>query len=281
MSELTNKIIQDIKKTGFPFELKAAEIIKKCDWTLSYNNFYIDKDENKGREIDLIAECTVATEDFNSTHFVETSMIFPIELKQANQHPWIFFTTEQNVYEKFHDFYSIIKHESGFNSSHGNRIRFIQEITNYQGRLARSFYEAFTRNAGRDDIFKALTGVVKALEHLYESSYLRPREGSGDINDIEDDDPFYSHFLQLYEPVIIFRGELFEARVDEEDVIVKDTDYVLVSFNYISPYYNRESSYLVHIVKEEYVEEFFREKKNGLHKLHAMLTDSEYEVVSL
>ncbi|MGF6354092.1 hypothetical protein ABIE27_002002 [Paenibacillus sp. 4624] len=278
MEEIKYKIVKDIKKTGFPFELKAAEIIKACNWNVSHNNFYIDKDENKGREIDLIARYDVITPwSEDNKDYMEFSLIMPVELKQGTKHPWVFFTTEQSSFEKLLE-YPIIKLESGFNSQHHRRFDLIQEVTEYQGRLARSFYEAF--NGGRDDIFKALTGVVKALEHLYDDSFMHYRKKGDEAEELF----FFSHYLELFEPVIIFRGELFEAQVDKEndsEVLIKETKYVQVSFNYISPNYQRKNNYVVHVVKEEYIEQFFNEKKEGLEKLFAQIKTLEDNLIDL
>lgn len=51
-------ILKKIKETGFPSELKISNIFKEDNWGIQYNNYYIDHDEKKGREIDLICEYT-------------------------------------------------------------------------------------------------------------------------------------------------------------------------------------------------------------------------------
>ena len=56
------KLKTQILKTGFPTELEVSKIFLQQDWSVDFNSFYIDKDENKGREIDLI--CSFFVHDY-------------------------------------------------------------------------------------------------------------------------------------------------------------------------------------------------------------------------
>lgn len=52
---IEDKILKDILTTGFPLEMEVSNNFARDRWTVDHNSYYIDKDELKGREIDLIA----------------------------------------------------------------------------------------------------------------------------------------------------------------------------------------------------------------------------------
>ncbi|WP_218939929.1 hypothetical protein, partial [Bacillus thuringiensis] len=85
---------------------------------------------------------------------------------------------------------------------------------NVQSRLGKSFYEGFSGNGSRDDIFKALSGSVKALEHYKESS-LASKDQSTDI------------IIDYYIPLIIIDGPLFEAYLDDKgEIQLEEVEYI-------------------------------------------------------
>jgi len=54
--EFKKNLIKYIKeKTGYLEELEVANIFSKAGWGIRHSNYYLDKDEEKGREIDIFA----------------------------------------------------------------------------------------------------------------------------------------------------------------------------------------------------------------------------------
>lgn len=54
--DLKTELLEDILKTGYPFEMEVTSRMQKEDWKVINGAYYIDKDEQKGQEIDVIAQ---------------------------------------------------------------------------------------------------------------------------------------------------------------------------------------------------------------------------------
>lgn len=83
--------IEGIKATGFPFEHWAAEKLLAAKWQIISNRYYIDDDENKAREIDIVAYKASSQDDFD----LRTVII--ISCKKSEQHHWAFLSRDANV----------------------------------------------------------------------------------------------------------------------------------------------------------------------------------------
>ncbi|MCD2332913.1 hypothetical protein CON01_01675 [Bacillus thuringiensis] len=243
--DLKEKLLQDIKKTGYPLELKITSIFDKCGWRTQSNSYYIDKDENKGREIDLIASKWEQLDD-DDGNYLEMTFYFITEIKTAWAKPWVLFSVTENKT-------GFIRHSVNLEVNKGVQYRriiesyFIENVLNVQSRLGKSYYEGFSGNGSRDDIFKALSGTVKALEHYKESSFASKDRSTDKIVD-------------CYIPLIIIDGPLFEAYLDDKgEIQLEEVKYMQAAFNYLSPNYNigsENGSSIVHIIRFEYLEEF-------------------------
>ncbi|MEM5404114.1 hypothetical protein [Paraburkholderia unamae] len=82
--------IDGIKATGFPFEHWTAERLLANKWQIISNRYYIDDDENKMREIDIIAYKASSHGDFD----LRTVII--ISCKKSEQHNWAFLSRDAN-----------------------------------------------------------------------------------------------------------------------------------------------------------------------------------------
>lgn len=245
------KLKQSINQTGFPLELKVAKLFKKLGWKLMVSPYYIDKDEMKGREIDLYASNHIFGEDKNKIYF-ENSFGFSVEIKEAKKKPWVFFSAEESstffpfeytANEKFISDLFEDKDKKVFLVNHRNKNRFKKET-------AKSFFEGFSKNGGRDDIYKAISGSVKAMIHFREESYPPTDKGP-------------EYIFESFNSLVVVKGEMFEAKLDDntDELILDKSDYVQVAFNYLSPNYkslNKRGTkeFIVHIVEYDYLEKF-------------------------
>ncbi len=93
MTELTiEQISTAIKSTGFIFEQKAATIIEREGFLVTTNSAYLDEDENKSREIDIVAHREVfALLDYN----IRGICYLTCECKDS-KNPLVFFTRKKN-----------------------------------------------------------------------------------------------------------------------------------------------------------------------------------------
>ncbi|KJD38482.1 hypothetical protein QD46_18640 [Paenibacillus polymyxa] len=243
--------------------------LKETGWSVDHNTYYIDKDELKGREIDLVVTyflsnpVSVLSSDYFELHFV-----MPIEIKLANKKPWVFFSSETTPFEQLMN-NQIIKSSVGFKSEHHLYYELIKNHgTTLNENLGRSFYEAFSGNGSRDDIYKALTGTIKTLEHLIEDC----------SHDEEKSEEYSSRYLYLYEPTILVKGSMYVAKIENENILIEETDYVQVAFNYLSPNYKKKD-YIVHVINHEKLPQYISSKESKMKLLYKKL--SELEGISL
>ncbi|WP_186258931.1 hypothetical protein [Burkholderia gladioli] len=83
--------IEGIKATGYPFENWAAEQLLSAKWQIISNRYYVDDDENKAREIDIVAYKASSHDDFD----LRTVII--ISCKKSEQHHWAFLSRKANI----------------------------------------------------------------------------------------------------------------------------------------------------------------------------------------
>lgn len=94
---LTGKIvdftpyIDGIKATGYPFENWAAEELLAAKWQIISNRYYVDDDENKAREIDIVAYKASSQTEFD----LRTVII--VSCKKSEQHHWAFLSREAYI----------------------------------------------------------------------------------------------------------------------------------------------------------------------------------------
>lgn len=63
--DLEKKIMTNLETTGFITELKVGSILTKNNWQAFPSRTYTDKDEDKSREIDIIASKVEYDEELN------------------------------------------------------------------------------------------------------------------------------------------------------------------------------------------------------------------------
>jgi hypothetical protein len=264
---LKQKIIDEIEKTGFPTEIRCASILEQKGWGILHNPSYIDDIENISREFDIRAykkwSYSVASDQYG------IGVYLIIECKKSEK-PWVFFTTPEKY--QFTRLGDIIKwnyqNKKIFSDSYSSDSFIsdasLKEYHHYFQKpyLARTYFEPFknqSKNEASQMIFTAIMSSIKAtLFHLQ--------------------DRVANNWLHLYYPLIIFNGELFEAKIDpEKNIQVLEAPHIQLSFSYMIPQRERTYSiwegqrkFIIDIIKENYIEDYLRIIENE----HLILRDS-------
>jgi hypothetical protein len=80
-----------IRKTGYPLEYETVRTLQDDGWSVISNKYYLDNDEEKPREVDVLAyKVSTANPDFN----VYTTLI--ISCKKSEHSNWAFLTRDSN-----------------------------------------------------------------------------------------------------------------------------------------------------------------------------------------
>jgi len=254
--EFKNRLSKYIKEdTGYLEELKVANIFSKAGWGIRHSNYYLDKDEEKGREIDIFAYKS----NFIKNNRLEESMSIHInlvcEVKKSTKKPWIIFSTKKSPSDNF--FGLGIYYEKNMKNiveqKIGNSVDRNSSISNFE-RIGETYCEAFVYKTGKNDnqsqIFKSLTSSTKASEY-----FLSIRKSNLLLNVISPKS------IEFFEPVIVFKGQMFEAYLNDQDELeLNEINHIPIIFNRISPNYDRHD-YLVDVVRVEELSNLLAEKE--------------------
>lgn len=205
MPKTTSKKVRDfLQSTGFPFEMKVARQLEKSGYEVALGKQFYDLGEGKMREFDILA-----TKKIND---IEVKLI--IECKHSDRDNWVFVAPEK----KPGRFWTFVKHQSKidwddfkkcFNKLHifNNKISLTNNFVTYDGN------KKSDNSSVKDAIYKS----IKAL-----------------INQAHNDS---SVAKIIYFPVVMFSGEMFVARYQNQ-LSVRKENYLHYKIDFIDSDYD-------------------------------------------
>jgi hypothetical protein len=237
--DLKEEILDEIEKTGFPLELRISNFLHENGHYVANNLYYIDRDEDKGREVDMRALKNFVFKDNDEEYYVRHCLL--IECKRSDK-PWVIFTSPVTSYdmgghsidtEGFSDTY-LDSYDKEKDLIFG-KLDKIHPFKSYL-RRGRSYFEAFKDKETGGAIFKALTTSVMATIAMRDEKF-----ASGGRN------------ICFYYPIVLFEGKLFEAYYEHATMCIKEVDSAIVSFFYESAKYKRDNFAVVVITEGTFV----------------------------
>ena len=230
MSEKKEKILDDVRKSGFPSELKASSVFRNRKWNVEGNTYFIDQDEQKGREIDLFAR-HVRLLTNRKPEVYAVSLVYA-EVKKSDK-PWVIFSSEKTKIEESLTGPLVYTH-----NLQGSRLHDLfrrKHPSCHYPRYGRSGYIGFSQDSST--FFGAVISAAKACIAGHQAA----EEQEGIYSDVSLDAFFYS-------PLIILDGGLYECYLDcDGDLVLDQVKLMPYSFHYASPRYE-PTSYHVDIV---------------------------------
>ena len=211
MENLNNKIISNLKESGFGSEMKSLKLFLDANWSADGSETFFDKDEAKSREYDISAIRSLDLESEGKLAAV-TFIFLTGEVKKSDD-PWIVFRhNPQYSFDAFDDGGSLL-----YASNLPKPLRRFHKaisshsIVEQRGWWGKGIHEAFKAPNKKSRWYSAFITACKAGEHvmLREASAEDPR---GLISDNLLEKATY--FL-LVRPVVILDGKLFSAQLDE------------------------------------------------------------------
>lgn len=237
MSEnLIQNILKEINKTGFPLEFKVADLLSQHSYYIAQSTYFIDREEDKSREIDIRAFSNRIVKYKGSDFCI--SNVLTIECKKTDNKPWVFLSSKFNENDPgISDLLFNTKKHVHFNDYIELELEKFHPFYQNPNR-ARSYFEAF-KNESSEQIFKAVTSCVKAT--LYQQDILESMENR----------------VSFYYPCIVFEGDLFEGVMLDGEIHLEPVEVVYLSFIYDSLIYKHQN-FTVPIIKPSYLGEFIR-----------------------
>ena len=261
-SDLSAKIIGDIKKTGYPTELRASRLIQETGWFIEQNPSYLDENDHTSREYDIYAY----RGDWGSKGSIHLGNYLLIECKREDK-PWVFF---RNVAGRSLDRPEYIK-TSNLEILFGEKALLpyteINSIFHYFDEsipLCSSYYVAMSGAQERQTIFKAIMSCMNATNFYTLKAPLRN-----------------SALIGIYFPLIVFEGELLCADIDN-NVSVQPTQHLLLHLNYArrpertraypSEYFQR---YFIDVINIDYLQDYLHIVASEMSRLFEALNGNK------
>lgn len=232
-----DKIKKAIEKTGYPLELRISQLLQNAGYHVANNLYYVDKDEGKGREIDLRA---LKHYGFHGEGMKSVRHCLLLECKKSSGKPWVIFTSPETPYDL--DIRGLQYAGAGFPGDFGDLKRFHPFWK--PKRRGRSYFVVYNNDSGSTKIYKALTNAVKAAIAARE-------EGFGTST---TDSCFYY-------PLVVLDGNLYEAYLNLGEIKVEEVNSVMTSFFYQSQKYKQEK-FVVPVITESALSDFLSDMDN-------------------
>ncbi len=250
---LEESILEELQKTGYPTEIFCASVMEQRGWGVIHNPSYWDEEESQSREFDIRAY----KQWLNDTQDLKVGVYLITECKKSEK-PWVFFTTAEN-YHFIRLGQSIkvrsVNRQIFTDFEHQKCIISDDELKTFHHYFqnpnqARTFHEPLKQQEKASHsqmIYTAVMATVKAtLFHCKE--------------------PPLEKWLDIYYPVIIFNGNLFEAFINpDKSINLTSTSHVQLVFNYIqhepsthSSIWSAREKLTVDVVHENYLDRFLK-----------------------
>lgn len=241
---LVDKIIKEIKKTGFPLELHVLDVCSTRNTGRMPNVRYMY--DGILREVDLYAffETMIIERKKKRENFQYTSTSMIIECKKSDAKPWVFFSSPIH---RDSDIFYYTKYLSDFDlhfRANAKGLPLIGQIrdqvrkNHYRDKTAPrclTYFECFKSPSGSSEIYKAVDSVLSFL--CYQRG-LKRREADGVSTNF-----FY--------PIVVLDGFLCEAIIDRDSIAVKEQQYVQLRTDY------KSEIFIVDVLTKEYFRKFF------------------------
>jgi hypothetical protein len=250
LSDKIDFLKNELKKKGYPLENYVQSMLDNKNWDVYPNSYFLDKDTQQGRELDIKA--TYETEKSQTW-----TNIFPrvlIECKKVPGNAWIFFSGNQRPFTRaVHSGLAkwLQVDEFGiFDISSATPHTWQTFATNY----CEIIFDKSKSNKRDDNIWKAVITLIKATSQEVEREFVDCCEKYlDDLGTFDKFLAFPSEIVYVFYPIIVFEGEMYEATFTGEDIKLERREYVRLFVDYDSGYY--KGQFQIDIINKEKLEE--------------------------
>lgn len=258
------KLKEKILRSGFPLEIKVASALMQdfpgmCG-DVSTSPYYLDKDEGKGRELDVKALLFTKSKSESPAVFINLL----IECKNVQGNSWIFYNSPYVVDHFSHYYETSVLRAIGWNNNMAYNLVYKSGL-HFRHLPITILNDEFVidkkkSNGKSNNLFEAIVTVVKASGFEFE-------EENRSLKETAKDDAENLDYVNLYFPVIVSNAKMFLV-----DQVEKGQGMELTSINnigcyvdYISGNYNLKL--LVEVINENFLKQYFSEIKKDLELL--------------
>ena len=256
----TDRLKQLIIKSGFPLQVEVSSLLYEHftaidEYTeISTSGYYLDKDEGKGRELDIKVSIPVPHQEK-----VEGPMIFLhllIQCKNIPGNAWVFFKSPHRVIStcKSTSVLDALKwtprEHTSFTRLKGLHLESLLKTTVYHEFVL----DKNASNRRDDNLFEAVISLAKATSYEFETSVA----GFGKMVETTSEEELFDDFnyAEIFYPAVVFNGKMYLAEEVEKgrEMSLTPIDHVGLLIDYISGSYKIEL--VINIVHKKAFERF-------------------------
>ena len=170
-------LLEKIQKTGFELEYRTAEILRKSGWSVINNKYYIDDQQKKVREIDLVAYKTGKIDDVH----IYTTLI--ISCKKSEAKVWAFLAKSIDIKDPNASWrplnlwsndkpFNFMRGQPGWEEKYFKRLKEqkVVELASIPDNHVFAYQEVSEGKASNDEnIFNSVTSLMKAQAYEIDS----------------------------------------------------------------------------------------------------------------
>jgi len=270
-------IWSSFEKSGMPLELEVYEAITKTkNWSAHPSQYYVDSDEGKGREVDLLA---LLEHDNPARHYSITVQLI-IECKKIPGNAWMFFPIDNEWgTAKSCDLLDLVGRQRP------TALLKPFDLPMDEGHGCRHYHEVVLdpaySNKKTNNIFEAAFTVTKATEFAVKKEleglreYVNSSHAMGIISKKGIAWNKWITFITIYQPLIVFDGTLCEATLGNKRKITEVNHLPLV-LSYVSSNYEVDRL-PIEVCTPEYLPDYLRTVESRLDSAVSIAEDIDEE----
>jgi hypothetical protein len=233
--ELLEKLKKDLEKSGLGSELKVRQSFEKRGWSVYSGGAYLDKDDNKSREIDISATLGRQSRKGKTRIFSNWVTIYA-EIKKTEK-PWIIFKSKLPKYKTTCAWNNLI-HAVNLPCEPHKLVRLMSKnsLLIRNGWLGTGIHEAFKKPDQPSRWYGAFTTTLKACESYLESCQ---SENTTPTDEKQTDSVLKNPAsLEFIQPLVILDGILVSAELSEDnEILLEEICSAAFEFEYRTPSY--------------------------------------------
>jgi hypothetical protein len=252
---------KQVKKSGHSLENRVEDILQQ-NYIVDREVPYIDKDESKGRYIDLVAHADVPNLNHVTKNgkYVVGQIIFTIECKNLPDHGWVFFKTKQPELV-FPDKVTIAD-DMPIEIIENDPTRYYTPIKPIPQLFCASGYDEYIFDNGKpnqgkksntqtNNLYCAVNTVTKATRYQVEK--MRDLICNNMLHFIGTIDKITT--FAIVQPLIVFEGQMYGATLEGEETKLEPIRFAQIQKRYVSSNYD-EINGMIHIVSYKSLPEY-------------------------
>lgn len=269
LEEKIKLIKEALLRSGYPLEIEISSILRKREYEVTPKSPFFDKDEQKTRELDIMAH--VGKRSLFDRKTMEQSgwylnPFLTIECKKSMVYSWVFFRSDPPAmtFDIGHSIDILTEKRGHYDSMCGEMLKnCASELLHYYSKHIVGSYEQVKlggRDKGKDMILDAISKTTKFIDYT-----MNRLKRFFTFESIRKDIIFFF-------PLIVFDGELYEASFGKT-LELKEAKHLIYETRYFPTLTRSLSPMYIDIVRKDYLDKALSLIENDISRINNYLAD--------